>query len=150
VLKLTIKLTILISVPPLENTNSTGFPTVRTSPIGRPAMIVLLGRSTSIRPVVTAPQFITLANPRGSVANSNLSDGQHALAFTIVEAHDPPQQGAQHDRIARQESYVKDFKALNVGTMELGGGAAELRLEATAITGSSAIDFRLLTLELLD
>jgi hypothetical protein len=34
--------------------------------------------------------------------------------------------------------------------MELGGGAAELRLEATAITGSSAIDFRLLTLELLD
>lgn len=78
-----------------------------------------------------------------------LSDGEHKLTFTINEAHDPPQHGAQKDRIVRQESYVKDFKALEIGTIELGAGVAELTLQAAEIPGNEAIEFRRLTLELL-
>ena len=78
-----------------------------------------------------------------------LSDGQHNRAFTISEAHDPPQHGAQQDRIVRQESYVKDFKALDIGTIELNKGVADLSLKALEIPGNAAIEFRLLTLELL-
>lgn len=78
-----------------------------------------------------------------------LSDGEHKLAFTINEAHDPPQHGAQQDRIVRQESYVKDFKALDVGIIELNDGVSKLTLQAAEIPGDEAIEFRRLTLELL-
>ena len=87
--------------------------------------------------------------PKDVGCKIQLSDGQHNLAFTVNEAHDPPQHGAQQDRIVRQESYVKDFKALDIGTIELGGGVTALWLEALEIPGKAAIEFRLLTLELL-
>ena len=78
-----------------------------------------------------------------------LSDGAHNLTFTVNEAHDPPQHGAEQDRLVRQESYVKDFKALSVGTIELNEGVGELHLRALEIPGKAAVEFRLLTLELL-
>jgi len=78
-----------------------------------------------------------------------LSDGQHKLPFTINEAHDPLREGAQQDRFVRQESYVKDFQALNIGTIELNNGVSKLGLKALEVPGNAAIDFRLLTLELL-
>ncbi len=78
-----------------------------------------------------------------------LSDGEHNLTFTVNEAHDPPQHGAEQDRLVRQESYVKDFKALSVGTIELNEGVGELHLKALEIPGKAAVEFRLLTLELL-
>ncbi len=78
-----------------------------------------------------------------------LSDGEHNLTFTVDEAHDPPPWGAQQDLIVRQESYVKDFKALKIGTIELNTGVSQLTLEALEIPGNAAVEFRRLTLELL-
>jgi hypothetical protein len=46
--------------------------------------------------------------------------------------------------VERVESYVKDFKAMKLGTIRLEKGRGELTLQATKIPGSQAIDFRLM------
>jgi hypothetical protein len=64
----------------------------------------------------------------------------------VTEPHDPPVLGGEHDRIPRKESYVKDFRPLKLGTIELKQGRGELTLRAIHIPGSQEMDFRLLTL----
>jgi arylsulfatase A-like enzyme len=73
-----------------------------------------------------------------------------SLEFTIAEAHDPPEVAKEEDHAPRTESYVKDFKPLVAGTLELAAGDGELRLEALEIPGGEAMEFRLLTLERVD
>ena len=79
--------------------------------------------------------------------NFTLRFGNSILTGTIEEAHDPPIQGMEHDRFERQESYVKDFKPMKMGTIHLTEGPGTLELAATKIPGSQVMDFRLLTLE---
>ena len=50
----------------------------------------------------------------------------------------------ENDKIDRQESYVKDFKPLNMGLIELKKGKGLLTLKALEIPGSEVIDFRLM------
>jgi len=66
------------------------------------------------------------------------------LRGRIDEAHDPPLRGGEHDRVERVESYVKDFKALKLGTIRLRKGRGELTLRALEIPGSQVMDFRLM------
>ena len=73
-----------------------------------------------------------------------LSLGDSRLTGRITKPHDPPLQGAENDRVSRRESYVKDFRPLRLGTIELKKGRGELTLRATKIPGSQAMDFRLL------
>ena len=73
-----------------------------------------------------------------------LSFGDSVLRGEITEAHDPPLRGGEHDRVARGESYVKDFKPLKLGTIDLKKGRGELTLRAPKIPGSQAMDFRLM------
>jgi hypothetical protein len=47
------------------------------------------------------------------------------------------------------EGYVKDFKKLNIGTINLKKGKGLLTLKATEIPGSQVMDFRLLLLKKL-
>ncbi len=65
---------------------------------------------------------------------------------TITEAHDPPLRGAAEDRVPRTESYVKDFKPLSLGTIDLKKGRGELKLRALKKPGKQVMDFRLLML----
>jgi len=69
------------------------------------------------------------------------------LKFEIEQPHDVPQRGAKDDRYKRVESYVKDFKAIPIGTIGLKQGEGDLILKATEIPGREAMEFRLLTLE---
>src|SRR5205807_884162 len=56
------------------------------------------------------------------------------VSAKVTEAHDPPARGAEHDRVPRQgESYVKDFRPLRLGVVELPAGRGELTLRATEI-----------------
>jgi hypothetical protein len=64
----------------------------------------------------------------------------------ITKPHDPPEQGAEHDRVKRQESYVKQFQPLPFGTLNLAKGSGKLVLRAKDIPGKEAIEFRLLML----
>ena len=67
----------------------------------------------------------------------------------IAEAHDPPLRGAEHDRVSRTESYVKDFRPLNLGRIRLERGRGRLELRAIEIPASQVMDFRLLNLTLV-
>ena len=68
------------------------------------------------------------------------------LTSRITAAHDPPLRGGEHDRVERQESYVKDFKSMPLGTMHLENGKGTLTLQATEMPGKQVMEFRLLML----
>jgi hypothetical protein len=85
-------------------------------------------------------------------AEMELRWGDASVAATITEADawDPPEEGAEHDRIPRQESYVKDFRPLTMGVIELAAGKGTLTLHATKLPGKGGPDFRLLNLRRVD
>ena len=73
-----------------------------------------------------------------------LRHGENLLAGRVAPAHDPGLRGAEHDRVERTESYVKDFRALRLGKITSQKGRGPLTLRATAIPGTQVMDFRLL------
>jgi arylsulfatase A-like enzyme len=77
-------------------------------------------------------------------ATIELSCGDSCLQTQINEAHDSPLLGGEHDRVERGESYVKRFKPMKLGTIQLKKGPAELKLRAIDIPGSQVMDFRLM------
>ena len=79
-----------------------------------------------------------------------LSINGSAARGKIAEPHDPPLRGAEKDRVKRQESYVKDFRPITLGTIRLQNGPGELTLRALHIPSSQVMDFRLLTLTRVD
>lgn len=73
------------------------------------------------------------------------------LEGRVTEAHDPPLKGAEHDRVPRQgESYVKDFRPLRLGSIELPRGRGLLTLRALSIPNKTVMDLRTLWLTLED
>jgi len=60
--------------------------------------------------------------------------------------HNPPLTGAEHDRVKRTESYVKEWATLSLGTIHIKKGSGLLILRALEIPGQQALEFRLLTL----
>lgn len=75
-----------------------------------------------------------------------LSLGEASVTSEIKEPNDPPLRGMENDRIARTNSYIKEFKPLKMGVIHLPQTSGELTLQATAIPGSAVMDFRLLVL----
>ena len=73
-----------------------------------------------------------------------LRHGTSVLRGRITKPHDPPLEGAKHDRTTRTESYVKNFRALKLGTIKLDEGRIMLTLRGLDIPGSQVMDFRLL------
>ncbi len=73
-----------------------------------------------------------------------LSLGKSKIAKKITKANDPPLKGRENDRVPRQESYVKDFKPMDFGTMVLKKGKGTLTLKALDIAGKGVADVRLL------
>ena len=67
----------------------------------------------------------------------------------VSEANDPPLRGAENDRVQRQgESYVKDFKPLRLGQIQLEKGRGPLTLRALAVPGKQVMDVRMVLLTL--
>lgn len=84
----------------------------------------------------------------GSTVELSFNDRQ--IRAKVAEANDPPLTGAEQDRVPRKgESYVKDFKPLRLGTIQLEKGQGQLTLRALKIPGKTVMDVRLLTLKLL-
>jgi len=87
------------------------------------------------------------AVPRGDEgALLELSHNGKRLRHRIAQAHEVPDHGQENDRVKRMESYVKDFKAVKMGVMELKKGKGDLTLKAVKIQGQTALEFRLLML----
>ncbi len=76
-----------------------------------------------------------------------LSASGNSISREITEAHDPPLVGMDEDRHPRGESYVKDFRPLDLGVISLAKGPTNLNLRARKIPGKMAIEFRLLMFE---
>ena len=55
--------------------------------------------------------------------------------------------GMENDRSTRKESYVKDWKTIKFGRINLKKGEGKRTLNALNIPGAAAIDFRLLLLK---
>jgi arylsulfatase A-like enzyme len=86
--------------------------------------------------------------PQGDEGSSiQLSVGGSKLQAQITEAFDPPLRGMDEDLAPRIESYVKDWKILDMGSIELIPGAFTMSLKALEMPGNSVMDFRLLLFE---
>ncbi|MEZ6049244.1 MAG: sulfatase-like hydrolase/transferase [Planctomycetaceae bacterium] len=66
----------------------------------------------------------------------------------VEVANDPPLVGAEFDRTPDRggESYVKDWKSLDVGSLNLNQGVGELTLRALEVTGDEVMEVRLIQL----
>lgn len=73
-----------------------------------------------------------------------LEIGGSSLEFRVDHPHDPPLRGMENDRVERQESYVKDFKPMTLGTIKLSPGRTSVTMKARAIPGNQVMDLRLL------
>jgi len=84
----------------------------------------------------------------GSVVELSLNDAR--VEGRVAEAHDPPAYGMERDRVVRHgESYVKDFKPLKLGVIELKQGRGELTLKALKVPGKHVMDVRMVLLTLV-
>jgi len=79
-----------------------------------------------------------------------LSLNGESVLTTITKPNDPPLVGMKEDRSPRSESYAKDFRPMKMGTITLQKGKGELKLQAKNITGSQAMEFRLLMLQRIE
>lgn len=75
-----------------------------------------------------------------------LSFGENRLTGEISEANDVPEIGHEDDRHPRVESYVKDWKPMTLGRIELAAGEGELVLRALEKPGAEVMEFRLMLL----
>jgi arylsulfatase A-like enzyme len=86
--------------------------------------------------------------PKADVGSEiELSFQDQSIRSRISVAHDPPVRGAEHDRVKRQESYVKEFRPLKMGTIRLEKGKGELALKALSMSGGQVMEFRLIMLK---
>ena len=104
--------------------------------------------------VATAGKYeavVYYACPQADVGSTvELSFNGSRVECTVSEAHDPPVRGAEHDRVPREtESYVKNFKPLRLGVMDLKPGRGSLALRALKIPGKQVMEVRLMLLTLL-
>jgi arylsulfatase A-like enzyme len=88
--------------------------------------------------------------PKADVGSAvELTLGGAKWTGTISEAHDPPLRGREHDRVSRgAESFVKDFRPLSLGVVELPAGKGTLTLRATKAAGKTVADVRSMELVL--
>lgn len=67
----------------------------------------------------------------------------------VTKPHNPPLYGEENDRVTRGgESYVKDFRPLDLGVFRLQKGRGLLTLRALDVTGSQVMDVRAVLLTL--
>ena len=87
------------------------------------------------------------ACPKKDIGSTiELSFNNAKLRAKLTEPHNPPLRGHENDRVQRVESYVKDFKSIKLGTIDLKKGAGTLTLKALHMPGSQVLEFRLLML----
>jgi arylsulfatase A-like enzyme len=89
--------------------------------------------------------------PVNDVGSSiELSFKKNRVRGKVAEPHDPPAIGAEFDRVDRgSESFVKDFRPLNLGKFRLEKGLGELTLSALDVPGKQVMEVRAVMLTLL-
>jgi arylsulfatase A-like enzyme len=90
--------------------------------------------------------------PQADVGSTvELSLGDSCIEAAVSPAHDPPLSGAADDRVPRTgESYVKDFRPLPLGVIELKAIRGPLTLRAIKVPGKHVMDVRSVVLTLVE
>lgn len=88
-------------------------------------------------------------HPEDAGSTVELSFLGESVAAKVSPGWDPPLIGAEDDRVPRGESYVKDFKPLQLGTIRLNKARGRLTLRALNIPGKQVADVRYIVLTLL-
>jgi len=104
-----------------------------------------------VRRAGTYEAILQYTSPQGSVGSEfELAIGKGKWTAAIREAHDPPLRGKEHDRVSRRgESYVKDFRAMSLGIVQVEAGKGTLTLRAKKIKGATIADIRAVELVLV-
>jgi arylsulfatase A-like enzyme len=84
--------------------------------------------------------------PEDKGSTIELSFMDSSIKRKITEANNPPLVGAAQDRVPRIESYVKDFRPLRMGAIEMKKGRAKLVLRAVEMAGKQVADIRYVAL----
>lgn len=92
--------------------------------------------------------YTTSEENLGSIVE--LSLGNSKIAKKITVANDAPLKGMENDRVPRKESYIKDFKPMDLGMMVLKKGKGTLTLKTLEVAGWQVADVRLLLLRRVD
>ena len=71
------------------------------------------------------------------------------VSSEIVDVFDPSLRGFEHDRVIRNESYVKDFKKVDLPNIYLEKGPLEIKLKKQAREDAPGVDFKMLVLSSL-
>ncbi len=79
-----------------------------------------------------------------------LSLGGETISATIDRAAESPLIGGEHDRVERQEGYVRRWQPMTLGTLHVSPGQGTLRLKASEVPGGQVAEMRLLMFERLD
>ncbi len=74
-----------------------------------------------------------------------ISLGTNRMTSKLTDPHDPPLRGLEAERVPRSESYMKDFRKLNLGIMRMDKGKNIFTMRATEIPGDQVMEFRSLT-----
>lgn len=114
-----------------------------TSPDDRITWDVDIGTTGRYEVVV---HYTCAAADVGSTVELSLGN---RIEAKVTEAHDPPLYGEKNDRAPRgPESYMKEFKPLKMGTIDLKAGRGTLTLRALNVVGKQVMDVRSLVLTL--
>jgi len=70
--------------------------------------------------------------------------GDQSIRTVIDEPNEVPKKGMEHDRVPRMEGYVKDWKPMRLGVIDLQPGRETLRLKANRVPGDEVAEMRLL------
>ncbi len=75
-----------------------------------------------------------------------LQFNQSSISNKIQVANNVPVMGMEHDKVLREESYVKDFKPMKLGTINLKKGTGILELTSTHLNIPDDLECNLITL----
>jgi len=70
--------------------------------------------------------------------------GDQSLRATIDVPNNVPAIGSEHDRVKRQEGYVKDWRPMKLGVLRMNAGRGTLTLRAITSAGPEVAEMRLM------
>jgi hypothetical protein len=69
-----------------------------------------------------------------------------SIAQKISEANNVPVMGMEHDKVERDESYVKDFKPMKLGNVALKKGKGIMELSSKNLLSPDDLECNMITL----
>jgi len=76
----------------------------------------------------------------------SVSFGENSVKNVLKKENNVPLIGMEHDAVPRDESYIKDFISLNLGTIHLKPGKGRLTLMSHNLLKANDLDIKLVTL----